>query len=130
MASNYISRDLAALIKGVGGEKFLRNVTVSNFGNIIQLRVNDFLSSTATSEVLHALYETGEDISKEKIQKSDVGELEAIVKEVIAANEKVVADYQTGKEASLQFLIGQGMKASKGSANPKVLAEVFKKILG
>ena len=128
-ASKYISRDIASIVKEDGGVKF-SNIIMSGFGNTMQLRVSNALSSTATSEVLRVQYETGKDISGEKLQKSDTGELKAIVKGVIAANEKVVADYKAGKEASLQFLIGQGMKVSKGSANPQILAEVFKKFLG
>lgn len=55
--------------------------------------------------------------------------LPALVAKIIEANPAVVADYKSGKAASLQFLIGQGMKESKGSANPGVLAEEFKKAL-
>jgi aspartyl-tRNA(Asn)/glutamyl-tRNA(Gln) amidotransferase subunit B len=70
-------------------------------------------------------------IAQEKgfLQKSDAGELESMVKEIIAKNSGVVADYKAGKSAALQFLIGQGMKLSKGSANPEVLKEVFLSLL-
>jgi Asp-tRNA(Asn)/Glu-tRNA(Gln) amidotransferase B subunit len=40
-----------------------------------------------------------------------------------------VAEYKGGKEALLQFFIGQGMKASKGSANPEILKTIFKELL-
>lgn len=55
--------------------------------------------------------------------------LPAIVEKIIAENAKSVEDFKAGKAAALQFLIGQGMKASKGSANPKVLETLFKKSL-
>lgn len=63
-------------------------------------------------------------------QVSDTGELEKVVAEVIAANEKVVAEVRAGKVAASQFLIGQVMKATKGKANPQVVQGVVKKILG
>jgi aspartyl-tRNA(Asn)/glutamyl-tRNA(Gln) amidotransferase subunit B len=63
------------------------------------------------------------------LQKSDEGELKTIIQKIITDNPKVVADYKAGKEASLQFLIGQGMKATKGAGNPEVLKELFKKSL-
>ena len=50
---------------------------------------------------------------------------EADIEKIIADNQKVVADYKAGKEASLQFLIGQGMKATKGSANPEMLKKLI-----
>jgi len=55
--------------------------------------------------------------------------LPALVQKIIDANPSVAADYKAGKAAVLQFLVGQGMKESKGSANPAALAEQFKKLL-
>jgi Asp-tRNA(Asn)/Glu-tRNA(Gln) amidotransferase B subunit len=48
---------------------------------------------------------------------------------IIAAHPQSVADYKAGKAAALQFLVGQGMKESKGSANPVILREMFLKLL-
>lgn len=52
-----------------------------------------------------------------------------IAKKIIDAHPSVVADYKSGKEAALQFLIGQGMKESRGSANPQTLRTIFQKLL-
>lgn len=62
-------------------------------------------------------------------QISDSGALEAIVDDVLAANAKSVEQYRAGKEAALNALIGQAMKASKGKANPAQLTELLKKKL-
>jgi aspartyl-tRNA(Asn)/glutamyl-tRNA(Gln) amidotransferase subunit B len=96
---------------------------------------NGDLSSRGAKDTLVAMFTEGGDPktiadTKGLIQKSDAGALEVIVKDIIAANEKVVAEYKAGKEASLQYLIGQGMKASRGAANPQVLSALFKKLLG
>ena len=48
-------------------------------------------------------------------------------KTLIDSNPKVVEEYKAGKESSLQFLVGQGMKATRGSANPVLLLELLKK---
>jgi aspartyl-tRNA(Asn)/glutamyl-tRNA(Gln) amidotransferase subunit B len=61
---------------------------------------------------------------------SDEGALVATVQEVMSANPKAVADYRAGKEASLQFLVGQAMKALKGQGEPNALRELFKKQIG
>ena len=60
---------------------------------------------------------------------SDSGELEQIVAEVLAENPKAVEDYRAGKTASLQFLVGQVMKAASGKANPKRVNESLKRAL-
>ena len=59
------------------------------------------------------------------IQKSDSGALMPAIEKIINDNPKVVSEYKAGKTASLQFLIGQAMKATKGAGNP----EVVKKLL-
>ena len=64
--------------------------------------------------------------SKGLKQISDTGALEAIVDEVLAANAKSVEQYRAGKEAAINALIGQAMKASRGKANPAQLTELLK----
>jgi aspartyl-tRNA(Asn)/glutamyl-tRNA(Gln) amidotransferase subunit B len=57
------------------------------------------------------------------------GALPEVVIKVIQANPEVVLEYKAGKVAVLQFLVGQGMKESKGSANPQALRKEFEKNL-
>jgi aspartyl-tRNA(Asn)/glutamyl-tRNA(Gln) amidotransferase subunit B len=88
------------------------------------------LSSRGAKDTLAVMYAEGgnpEEIAKSRglMQESDEGKLKEIVEKVIFANPAAVAEYRSGKEASLQFLIGQGMKEAKGSANPQVLKELF-----
>jgi aspartyl-tRNA(Asn)/glutamyl-tRNA(Gln) amidotransferase subunit B len=62
------------------------------------------------------------------IQKSDAGELEKIVDEVLAANAQAVADAKSdGKKSkkSVGFLMGQVMQKTKGTANPQVVAKIL-----
>ena len=92
------------------------------------------ISSAGAKIVLKEMFLTGADPSniveaKNLLQVSDAGQLEKIVREIIDGNPKVMADYKAGKENALQFFIGQGMKQTKGQANPSVLQELFKKIL-
>jgi aspartyl-tRNA(Asn)/glutamyl-tRNA(Gln) amidotransferase subunit B len=63
-------------------------------------------------------------------QMNDSGALEAIVEEVLAANEKSVAEFRAGKDKAFNALVGQVMKASKGKANPAQAGELLRKKLG
>jgi len=56
--------------------------------------------------------------------------LPELARRVADAYPSVVADYKAGKQAALQFLVGQGMRETKGSANPQALREAIQKILG
>ena len=60
---------------------------------------------------------------------SDSGELEKIIQEVIVKNQKAVADYKSGNKNAIQFLSGQVMAATRGTANPQSVQEVLKKLL-
>jgi aspartyl-tRNA(Asn)/glutamyl-tRNA(Gln) amidotransferase subunit B len=62
-------------------------------------------------------------------QLSDTGAIEAFCDEVIAANPKPVADFKGGNPASLNFLKGQVMKLSKGTANPVLVGEILQRKL-
>ncbi|MDM7456601.1 MAG: Asp-tRNA(Asn)/Glu-tRNA(Gln) amidotransferase subunit GatB [Tepidimonas sp.] len=63
-------------------------------------------------------------------QMNDTGTLEAIIAQVIAANEKNVAEYRAGKDKAFNALVGQVMKATQGKANPQQVNELLKRALG
>jgi aspartyl-tRNA(Asn)/glutamyl-tRNA(Gln) amidotransferase subunit B len=69
-------------------------------------------------------------ITGKMVATMDASALDGIAQKVIDTHPTVVADYRAGKEAAMQFLVGQGMKESKGSANPAVLRGAIQKILG
>jgi len=52
-----------------------------------------------------------------------------MVDDVIAANPRQLAEYQSGKEKLLAYFVGQVMKASKGKANPSQLNQMLKEKL-
>jgi aspartyl-tRNA(Asn)/glutamyl-tRNA(Gln) amidotransferase subunit B len=61
---------------------------------------------------------------------SDTGAIEAILDEVLAANQKSVDEFRAGKDKAFNALVGQAMKATKGKANPALVNELLKKKLG
>jgi len=62
-------------------------------------------------------------------QETDTGAIEAIIREVLAANPAMVEDVKGGKEKAFNGLVGQVMKASRGKANPAQVNELMKKLL-
>ena len=92
------------------------------------------INGKIAKEILPVMVETGksaEVIVEEKglVQISDTGELEGIVKDVIAQNEKVVNDFKSGKKSAIGFLVGQVMQKTKGKANPGVVNQLLQKKL-
>jgi aspartyl-tRNA(Asn)/glutamyl-tRNA(Gln) amidotransferase subunit B len=131
LASNYIISDLLGLMKG---NESLGQVTDNGFASLIKMAAESKISSRGAKDILKIMFESGGDpeeiANKENLlQKSDLGQLQKIAEQIIVDNAKVVADYRAGKEVALMSLVGQGMKATRGSANPQVLKEVFLKLL-
>jgi len=61
-------------------------------------------------------------------QKSDAGELEAIIEQVLAENPQAVQDVKSGGKKSKKaagYLLGQVMQKTGGRANPKVASEIL-----
>lgn len=88
---------------------------------------NGSLSSTGAKAALAEMLLTG--TLKLVLQESDPAALQAIVDEVILENPKVADEYRAGKEASLMFLVGAGMRKSKGTGNPQILKSELEKAL-
>ncbi|MBT3282634.1 Asp-tRNA(Asn)/Glu-tRNA(Gln) amidotransferase subunit GatB [bacterium] len=135
-ASNYITSDIAGLVKQGGGksDKLHENISAENFAQLMSMVHGNEISSRGAKDILKEMYENGgvpKEIAEKKnlFQKSDEGELKQIIEKIIEENEKVVTEYKNGKEAGLQFLIGQGMRATQGSANPEVLKKLFENLL-
>jgi aspartyl-tRNA(Asn)/glutamyl-tRNA(Gln) amidotransferase subunit B len=68
-------------------------------------------------------------IEMSKPKETDLGRLDEVVKQVIVANEKSVADYKAGKTNALMFLVGQVMKEMKGQANAQTVKNCLEREL-
>jgi len=93
------------------------------------------INSTTAKAVLEILFEKGGDperIVRERgwEQISDAAEVDTLAERVIREHERVANDYRHGKAAALQFLIGQGMRLSRGQINPALLREALIQRLG
>jgi aspartyl-tRNA(Asn)/glutamyl-tRNA(Gln) amidotransferase subunit B len=126
---NYLLTDYLSILKEKNAKVNL--IPHASFAELISMVADGHISSRGAKDLLSLLSKDNEATPKslaEKhnlIQKSDSNDLAPIIEKVISDNLPVVAEYKKGKTTSIQFLIGQAMKATKGSANP----EVVKKLL-
>jgi aspartyl-tRNA(Asn)/glutamyl-tRNA(Gln) amidotransferase subunit B len=138
--ANYLTSDAIGLVRGDGGVQDWQEFPLSqkiepvHFSELMKLVTSGAVSSRVAKDVLKMMYEGGgnphELVEKHGLaQKSDEGELIVIAQSIIDANPNIVSDYKSGKVSVLQFFVGQGMKATKGSANPEVLKSLFEKLL-
>ena len=144
LAANYLISDVQGLLAGKsfaevefsakGGPASGWKITPENFAEFITMINNDEISSKVAKMVLAEMFNMGGDPSQiveanNWGQMKDDGQLEKVIQEVIAKNPKAVADYKAGQKNAIQFLSGQVMAATRGTANPASVQEILKEIL-
>lgn len=130
LVSGWMLSKLMGLMSEMSIDIRIIKITPENFAEFLTLLYLEKINSTAAQEILRAMIESGEQptqVMQERglEQVSDASDLEDVADEVIAANEKVVADYKAGKEQAIMFLVGQMMKATKGKAKPDLAREIL-----
>ncbi|OHB24365.1 MAG: glutaminyl-tRNA synthase (glutamine-hydrolyzing) subunit B [Parcubacteria group bacterium RIFCSPHIGHO2_02_FULL_48_10b] len=134
LLASWMTGDFVRFLRETSAQVGDIRVTPENFAELVLYVAEDKISNLAAKEVLEEMVRSGEDpsdiIEKRGLwQMSDAADLEYIVRHIIEYNLKAVEDYRGGKASSLQFLVGQVMKDSRGKANPKIVQELIKKIL-
>ena len=64
-----------------------------------------------------------------KVGNTNVEELKTVVEKIIADNPKIVAEYKKGKTNVAGFFVGQAMKETRGTADPKTLNKLILNLL-
>jgi aspartyl-tRNA(Asn)/glutamyl-tRNA(Gln) amidotransferase subunit B len=131
---NWLLGEFSRLLNANNTEINKSIITPKMLWLLIDLKERGVISNPIAKEVFEEMFRTGktaDEIIKERglSQISDTVELENIVAEVINSNRQPVADYRSGKETALKFLVGQVMKATRGRANPQLVNEVLKRKL-
>ncbi len=130
-AANWILGDFSRFLNADHIEIQDASVKPAHLQQLIALIDSGIISGKMAKQTFEAMYrapdpEPALTAAKGSSQISGDAELTGIVDQVIAENEKSVADFKAGKEQALKFLIGQGMKLSKGRANPQRLEALLR----
>ncbi len=135
IVANWVMGDLLGALNKAEKELVDSPVTPTQLGGLVARIADNTISGKIAkvvfSDMMQGTGESADDIisSKGLKQETDTGAIEAIVKEVLASNEKMVEEYRAGKEKAFNGLVGQIMKASKGKANPTQVNELLKNLL-
>ena len=130
IASNLLLGDISAYLNKT--EKSITDTTLTK-ERMVEL-VNKISDNTLTSknlkDILDKVLEEDKSIS-EIIKESGIENitddtaLREIIKKIVSENSESVTDYQNGHDRAIKFLMGQVMKETKGSANPKLAMNIL-----
>ena len=138
--SNWLMGDVSRLMNEAGLEPLAMRAKTfalppAALVELVALVDEGTISGKMAKDVLEATFSTGKPpraIVAEKglAQISDSGALETVVARVIDANPSAVAELRAGKDRAMGFLVGQVMKETGGKANPRMVNELVRKMVG
>jgi aspartyl-tRNA(Asn)/glutamyl-tRNA(Gln) amidotransferase subunit B len=134
-ASSWIQTELLRRLNDSGRPIESSPVAPAAFAALLAQVDAGTITGATGKKVFAAMFETGksaqEIISAEGLaQIQDTGEIERMCREVVDKNAENVAKYRAGNEGVFKSFVGQVMKASRGRANPQIVNEILKRLLG
>lgn len=133
-ASNLLLGDISAYLNKTEKEITDTTLTKERFLDLISKLDDKTLTSKNLKDILIDVLESTESIDnimkiKNIINITDDGEIREVIKKIIEENPESVADYKAGHDRAIKFFMGQVMKATKGSANPKIAMDILQEEL-
>ncbi|WP_297397108.1 Asp-tRNA(Asn)/Glu-tRNA(Gln) amidotransferase subunit GatB [Acidiferrobacter sp.] len=134
LVANWVTGELAARLNEDGLDITNSRVMAPALAGLLRRIADGTVSGKAAKDVFEAMW-AGEGDADAVIaarglrQISDDFAIEEVVRQVIAANPKQLAQYRSGEEKVFTFFVGQTMKASRGKANPAKVNEILKRLL-
>lgn len=134
IASNLLLGDISAYLNREEKDISETALTKDRFLELIKNMENNTLTSKNLKDILDDILEKPDSIS-DIIKTSgianitDSSAIRDVVKKVISENQSSVDDYKAGHDRAIKFLMGQVMKESKGSANPKMAMDILQEEL-
>ncbi len=136
--ANLMMGDIASSLNRAGLDYTSLPLSAAQLALLLQRVADNTISNKIAKEVLAAMWEAPNDDPKlaDQVieakglkQITDIGALEKIIDEVMAANQQSVDEFRAGKEKAFNSLVGQAMKATKGKGNPTQVNEILRKKL-
>ena len=119
------------------GQQATLPVTARQISELQRLVSSGKISGKQAKEVYAAMKERGPDVAVAALvadlgmsQVSDPKAIEEVCAKIVAENSRQADQLRSGKIALFGFFVGQVMKATKGSANPQLVNDTLKRLLG
>ncbi len=130
LACNWITSDVFGRLNKEQLEFKDLKIPAEDLGRLVQLVSQEVLSGKMARVVFDEMFETGktaEQIIEEKglKQNSNEDEIRSLISGILDQSAKQVGEFQQGSSKVIGFFVGQVMKATGGTANPKVVNKLL-----
>ena len=134
IASNLLLGDISAYLNK--NEKSIEETTLTKdrFIDLVNKMSDNTLTSKNLKDILDKVLEINDSIDK-IIKESgienitDDSMIKEVVNKIIKDNPESVKDYKAGHDRAIKYLMGQVMKETKGSVNPKMAMDILQDLL-
>ena len=134
--ANLIQRELTAALNRDGLIIEDSRVAPETIAELAARIEDNTVSSSAANVIFEDLWQAGDAGKVDAVieqrglkQITDTGAIETMVDDVIAGNPDQVEQFKNGKDKVIGFLVGQVMKASRGTANPQQVNKILREKL-
>ena len=134
LIAKWMVGDFSAILNKYGSSVGESKISCDDLTDLLKKLDENKISDPAAKKIIEILW--NENITVEEIierenlkqisNEDDIGEL---IERVIRENPKQLEQYRNGKEKLFGFFVGQVMKTTEGSADPKVVNKILKEKL-
>jgi aspartyl-tRNA(Asn)/glutamyl-tRNA(Gln) amidotransferase subunit B len=133
--ANWIMVDILRILKDLKLGLSELKISPARLAELLTLIDNGVISAKSGRKIIDLMQERDEGpasiVKAEGMQQvSDSNALEGVVQSIIMQNPAEVERYRAGDKKLIGFFVGQAMKATQGSGNPKEINILFAKLLG
>jgi len=131
---NWILGEVFKKLNSLDNEDAEIDISPENMAKLLQLYHSETIGQATARQLLDEIWGTDKNpeiIVKEKglAQNNDTAGLEEVLKKIIADNPKAVQELKAGNQKTMQFFVGQAMRATSGKCNPKLVNEIVNKLI-
>ena len=110
-------------------------VAPSELAGLLKMIEDGKLTAAMGKKILPKMFGTGRSAAEiaaaEGLEKiDDTSEIERLCREALAASPDNAAKLRAGNQGVFNYFVGQVMRASRGQANPQVVQETLRRLLG
>lgn len=131
LVANYLLTDILPHLKSA---QSLESASPLMFVKLMEMVHDKSINSRIAKDLLNEVVFNQQDPfilanSRNLLNDSSADSLLVIIAQIVKDNPSAVLEYQCGKLSTIQYLVGQGMRLTNGSANPLILKELIEKEL-
>ncbi len=131
---NWITAEVFKKLNAIEDEEKNIAISASALAKMLKLYKAQEINQAGARKIFDILWSEGGDPAElvETLglkQMNDSGALREVIRGIVDANPKAVAELRAGNAKTMAFFVGQAMRATQGKANPQMVNEIVNELI-